>query len=148
MQKATIYTETTIKGPTVKDGAYAAEIEYIRKNGEPETREVLGTEENTTYNRTTLLAIVTALKRFNRPCEIEIVTSNSFIKNTVECGNLSKWQENEWKTSKGEDIKNKELWQEFAQESKKHKIVVTLWKSHAYSGILKMKMEGFYEKKM
>lgn len=109
MQKATIYVETTIKGPTVKDGTYAAEIEYIRKNGEPETREVVGEEKNTTYNRTTLLAIVTALKRFNRPCEIEIVTSNGFIKNTVECGNLSKWQENEWKTSKGEDIKKQRI---------------------------------------
>lgn len=139
MQKA------TIKGPTVKDGAYAAEIEYIRKNGESETREICGEEKNTTYNRTTLLAIVTALKRFNRSCEIEIVTSNGFIKNTVECGNLLKWQENEWKTSKGEDIKNKELWQEFAQESKKHKIAVKLWKNHAYSGILKMKMEGLHE---
>lgn len=148
MQKATIYIETTIKGPSVRNGAYAAEIEYIRRNGEPETREVLGEEENTTYNRTTLLAIVTALKRFNRPCEIEIVTSNNFVKNTIECGNLLKWQENGWKNSKEEDIKNKELWQEFAQEMKKHKIAVTLWKNHAYSGILKMKMEGLHEKKM
>lgn len=148
MQKATIYVETTIKGPSVKDGSYAAEIEYIRKNGEPETREISGIEENTTYNRTTLLAIVTALGRFNRSCEIEIVTSNHFIKNTVECGNLSKWEENEWKTSKGEDIKNKELWQQFLQEMKKHKIAVTLWKNHAYSEILKMKMEGLHEKKM
>ena len=46
MQKATIYIETTIKGPSVGNGDYAAEIEYIRKNGEPETREVLGEEEN------------------------------------------------------------------------------------------------------
>lgn len=145
MQKATIYTETTIKGPSVKRGSYAAEIEYIRKNGEPETREILGEEESTTYNRTTLLAITNALKRFNRPCEIEIVTSNSFIKNTVESGNLLKWQEDKWKTSKGEDVKNKELWQEFLQETKKHKITVTLWKNHAYSEILKMKMEGLYE---
>lgn len=148
MQKATIYVETTIKGPSVKDGSYAAEIEYIRKNGEPETREISGTEENTTYNRTTLLAIVTALGRFNRPCEIVIITSNNFIKNIVESGNLSKWEENGWKTSKGEDIKNKELWQQLRDEMKKHKIAVSVWGFHDYSEILERKMEGLHEKKM
>ena len=44
MQEVKIYIETSLQGPAIKDGRYAAIVEYISKSGSPITREVMGEE--------------------------------------------------------------------------------------------------------
>lgn len=140
MQKVTIYTETTLKGPALRKGSYAAVIEYICRNGEPATLEIYGTEEETTFHRSALLAIVKALGRLRNPCEVEVITGDIFIINTMDRGNPEGWKRQEWKKASGEEVKNKELWQQFLEEKEKHKIAVAFSKTNVYSKFLLMKM--------
>ena len=130
--KVTIYIETTLAGPGIRDGSYGAVVEYINSKGDPITREVYGSEKGTTWHRSVLMAAVKALSILNRPCDVALVTRCSFVANTINNGRVENWRRSEWKKSSGEDVKNKELWQEFADIAKKHKITATFCKHHEY----------------
>lgn len=147
MKQVTIYIETSLQGPSVKDGKYAAIIEFINQAGEPVTREVAGAEKDTTYHRSTLLAAVKALEKLNQPCEVIIKTNCIFIKNIVERGSPEEWKRSEWKKPSGEEVKNKELWQEFLEQMDKHKIGFQFSKHHAYKDFLqgRLRKELAYE---
>lgn len=133
MKEVKIYIETTLKGPAVRRGKHAAIVEFIKRDGEPETREIYGEEEETTFYRSTLLAAVRAMKLLTCPCRVQIYTSCIFLASMAGNGNLEAWRRAEWKKSSGEDVKNKELWQEYAEMAEKHKITFALGKQHAYS---------------
>lgn len=118
MDEVRSYIETSLRGPCLKDGWYAAVIECETKKG-PATVGLVGMERETTYYRTTLLAIVEAIKRLKRPCRIEICTYCQFVKGIYEQNLLESWHREEWKKSSGEDVENKELWQQFFDEVKR-----------------------------
>ncbi len=132
MKSVKIYIGTQLKGPCVKDGRYAAVVEYISRAG-PVTREVSGMEEGTTYYRSVLLAIVKSLKILNVACSVTIYTDCVFVKNTVERGNPEAWKRAEWMKPDGEEVKNKELWQQFAELQKVHEIGFRFSKHNDYS---------------
>lgn len=145
MKKATIYTETTLKGPTVKDGAYCAAIEYILKNGKTYAKYYIGSEENTTYHRCALQAILLGLSRFKEKCEIKIYTEDVLIANLIEKNQPEKWERQEWKNSKKTQVKNKELWQQFLEELNKHKITVVLSKINPYREEMGKQLKSKYK---
>ena len=142
MKKATIYTETTVKGPAVKDGAYCAAIEYILKSGKPYEKYYTGSEESTTYHRCSLQAILLGLSRFKEKGEIEVVTEDVLIANLIQKNQPEKWERQEWKNSKKSQVKNKELWQQFLEELNKHKITVTLSKINPYGEKMREEMKN------
>lgn len=80
MKKVEIYIETTIKGPVVKDGKYAAALVFTKSTGESEDRFVTGKEADTTFNRSILLAMIQALEKFTEACNITFHMGNSYIK--------------------------------------------------------------------
>ena len=129
----TIYIETTLVGPVIKNGAYGAVVEYITPSGKTVTREVSGKELNTTWHRSALLAIVEALGILTHPCEVEIVTACRFVANMINSDNIDRWKRTEWKKSSGEDVKHKELWQQYAEYTHKHQITAVYEKKHKYS---------------
>lgn len=62
MKTVKVYIETTITGPSKpKYGKYAAALAFTRKNGKTEDRFLQGSEQETTYNRSVLLAMVRAM---------------------------------------------------------------------------------------
>ena len=64
MKTVKVYIETTITGPSKpKYGKYAAALAFTRKNGKTEDRFLQGSEQETTYNRSVLLAMVRAMHR-------------------------------------------------------------------------------------
>ncbi len=132
MKEVKIYIETSLQGPTVKKGKYDAIVEFIKKTGEPEIREIYGEEEETTFYRSTLLAIVKALKLLTCPCRVKIYTYCTFVKAMAENGNLEAWRRAEWRKSSGEDVQHKELWQEYAELAEKHQIEFRYSKHHDY----------------
>lgn len=141
MCEVKIYIETSIKGPQNPHLGYHAYIlEYMTKKG-PATVGGVGMEGSTTYNRSTLLAIVQALKRVKSPCEIKIYTFCSFIKGIYEREQLEEWRRSEWKKSDGEEVKNKDLWQQFLEETErlggKSKIEFRLSKFNDYRDLMK-----------
>ena len=107
MKKVEIYIETTIKGPVVKDGKYAAALVFTKSTGESEDRFVTGEEADTTFNRSILLAMIQALEKFTEACNITFHMGNSYIKNMVEAGNPEKWKRAEWRRTQGKKCRIK-----------------------------------------
>lgn len=138
-----IYAETDTPAPTTvkRYGGYV--LECIRKNGEPATREEFMEMENT-YHGVILQMFVLAIKRINQPCEIHLHTQNAYILNMVDKF-LSTWAENDFHNSKGEPVKNADIWEHLWQQVKTHKIVIEHG-MHPYYGwiqteIMKIKKE-------
>ena len=99
----TIYTDgSCLTNPG--NGGWAAIIK-----DEKETRKISGNEKNTTNNRMELLAPINALKDMKPGIEIKIYTDSQYVKNGITEW-INTWLANNWKTSKKEDVKNKDLW--------------------------------------
>lgn len=124
MKEVKIFIETSLCGPcSPREGWYGVMVEVETSKG-PATVGEIGMEEETTWNRSTLLAAVKGLKRLKPGYKVIIVTYSTFFKNTVERGNPESWQRSEWKNSSGEDVKHKELWQEYLELAAGHEIEV------------------------
>ena len=72
-------------------------------------KKISGNEKNTTNNRMELLAPINALKDMKPGVEIKIYTDSQYVKNGITEW-INTWLANNWKTSKKEDVKNKDLW--------------------------------------
>ena len=88
------------------DGGWAAIIII-----DGEAKEISGSEKDTTNNRMELLAPINALKEMKQNEQIEIYTDSQYVKLGITDW-INKWVLNNWKTSKKEDVKNKDLWVE------------------------------------
>ena len=117
MKTVRVYIETTIHGPSVRDGKYAAALVFTKQNGEVKDLFIQGEEAETTYNRSVLLAM-------------------------IQANNPEKWRRAEWKRSAGKEVQNRELWQLFLQEKDKHKVEVVWEKDSEYKQTLQAFMEG------
>ena len=98
-----IYTDgSCLKNPG--NGGWAA---IININGK--IKKISGNEKNTTNNRMELMATINALKEMSTRDLIEIFTDSKYVKNGITEW-VNTWILNNWKTSKKEDVKNKDLW--------------------------------------
>ena len=85
-------------------GGWAA---IINDNGE--IKKINGNEKNTTNNRMELMAPINALKNINSDEEINIFTDSQYVKLGITEW-INTWVKNNWKNSKKEEVKNKDLW--------------------------------------
>ena len=107
------------------DGGWAA---IISINGE--IKEISGSEKNTTNNRMELLAPIRALKEMKQSDQIEIYTDSQYVKLGITEW-INTWVVNNWKTSKKEDVKNKDLWVELYDLNKSLNVKWNWVKAHA-----------------
>ena len=80
---------------------------------------ISGNEKITTNNRMELKAVIEAFKNaLSKECqtddEYELFSDSAYVVNSINNGWVNKWQQNDWKTTKNEDVKNKDLWEELA----------------------------------
>lgn len=132
--KIFIAVDSTAAKESLKKYGYV--LEFTGKNG-IQTREGFG-ETIATYHAAVLTAMVHALERFNRPCEITICADDAFVLNMLN-RNLEVWATNGYRNAKGEAIKNMELWMRVGQLINEHNIL-TLVGEHEYSAWLKAQM--------
>ena len=100
-----IYTDgSCLKNPG--NGGWAAII-----CTDNEVKKISGSEKDTTNNRMELMAPINALKEIGINKEIEIYTDSQYVKLGITEW-INTWIKNSWKTSKKEDVKNKDLWLE------------------------------------
>ena len=107
------------------DGGWAA---IISINGK--IKEISGSEKNTTNNRMELLAPIRALKEMKQSDQIEIYTDSQYVKLGITEW-INTWVVNNWKTSKKEDVKNKDLWVELYDLNKSLNVKWNWVKAHA-----------------
>ena len=101
----TIYTDgSCLTNPG--SGGWAAIINENNKK-----KIISGNEKNTTNNRMELLAPINALRGIKSGAKIKIYTDSQYVKNGITEW-INTWLNNDWKTSKKENVKNKDLWVE------------------------------------
>ena len=120
----TIYTDgSCLTNPG--NGGWAAII-----NDGKEKKIISGNEKNTTNNRMELMAPINALKDMDPKSEIEIFTDSQYVKLGITEW-VNTWVNNNWKTSKKEDVKNKDLWLKLYHLNQSLKIRWNWIKAHA-----------------
>ena len=95
-----------------------------------EIKKISGNEKNTTNNRMELMAPINALKNINSKDLIEIFTDSKYVKNGITEW-INTWVINNWKTSKKEDVKNKDLWIELYKLNQSLNVKWNWVKAHA-----------------
>lgn len=125
MQKVIIYTDGACSG-NPGPGGWAA----ILICGE-HRKEIYGGNKNTTNNIMELTAIIEGLKALKQECEVEVYSDSAYSVNGFNQGWIYNWIKRGWKTSDGQDVKNKELWQELYNLTKKHKVTFNKVKGHS-----------------
>lgn len=102
---------------------------------------ISGGEDNTTNNRMELKAIIEVmkevLKKSSRKHNHEVFSDSAYVVNSINSGWVNKWQTNNWKTTKGGDVKNKDLWEEFLklrQELRYRNFKFEIFKIKGHSG--------------
>ncbi len=122
MYDINLYIETTNKGPHVKDGHYIYVLEYVTSSGKTCTLSGRGHVEKASGKRMELTAILTAIQRINKPCEIRVFTKCEGILAPVRNGWLNTWKNNGFLTAKKEPVKNADLWQQLGELLERHLI--------------------------
>lgn len=131
MFNVNIYIETDGGGAKKRYRTYAAIVEFITKNGEPVTRAACGTEK-ATGNRIMLLALAAALGILKKPCEVTVYMDCPYVTENIRRGRMYEWQENGWKTIRGEPTANREEWEEITRLIKRHQLAFAAVNTHSY----------------
>lgn len=125
MQKVTIYTDGACSGNPGPGGWAAVLIAGEYK------KEISGGNKETTNNIMELTAILEALKALKKECEVELYSDSAYCVNAFNQGWIYNWIKKGWKTADGSIVKNKEIWQEIYDLTKKHKVNFNKVKGHS-----------------
>jgi ribonuclease HI len=110
VKKITLFSDGSSLG-NPGPGGYGTILRFGNKE-----KEISGGELNTTNNRMELLAVIEGLKALKEPCDVTIVSDSSYVvKGIIE------WLEG-WKKRDFKKVKNHDLWKEYIEVSKNHKI--------------------------
>ena len=109
---ADLYITISRKSPRPGKGFYIYVLEGVKANGErkasnPRKRDF----EDITPHKLELNAIVDGLKRFKRPCRVNIHSDHGWFKTVRERGWFEKWQQAGWIVN-GHEAAGADLYQE------------------------------------
>ncbi|MDR0571252.1 MAG: ribonuclease HI [Rickettsiales bacterium] len=123
-ESVVIYSDGACSGNPGKGGWGAV---LIYKNNQ---KEISGCEALTTNNRMELMAAIEALKLLKRYCNVILYTDSQYVKRGVTEW-LGGWKNNDWKNSKKEEVKNRDLWQQLDVLIGKHNVEWRWVKGHS-----------------
>lgn len=125
LDKVIIYTDGACSG-NPGPGGWGTILMYkdIKK-------EISGGNKDTTNNIMEITAVLEGLKMLKHECEVEIYSDSAYVVNAFNQGWLYNWKKNNWKTADKSPVKNKELWEELYELTKKHKVTFIKVKGHA-----------------
>ncbi len=125
MEKVTIYTDGACSGNPGPGGWGAILMHNENK------KELSGGIKDTTNNIMEITAVLEALKALKFPCEVDIYSDSAYVVNCFNQGWIYNWLKKGWKTASGENVKNKELWEELYNLTKVHNVTFHKVKGHA-----------------
>ena len=94
-------------------------------------KEISGGMKNTTNNIMELTAVIEGLKMLKFECEVDLYSDSAYVVNGFKQGWIYNWVKNNWKTANKEPVKNKEIWEELYNLTKKHKVNFIKVKGHS-----------------
>ena len=92
--------------------------------------EIKGNKASTTNNQMELTAPIMALKKLPKGSKVQIFTDSKYVKYGITEW-INNWKKNGWKTTDKKAVKNKELWMELDNLSKRFDIEWNWVKAHS-----------------
>ena len=124
MQNVIIHTDGACLG-NPGPGGWAALLRY--KGHE---RELSGGEPDTTNNRMELMGAIMGLEALSEPCRVVLTTDSQYVRKGITEW-ISNWVRRGWKTSGGDPVKNRDLWERLAAAAARHRIQWEWVRGHA-----------------
>ena len=109
-KKVTLYSDGSSLG-NPGPGGYGGILKFNSHE-----KEFYGGEPHTTNNRMELRGVIEGLKFLKEPCDITVVSDSSYVINAINSW-LKGWIKRDFK-----NVKNIDLWKEYIDISKPHKI--------------------------
>ncbi len=119
MKRITLYSDGSSLG-NPGAGGYCGILSY--KESE---KIVKGGERESTNNRMELKAVIESLKTLKEPCEIDLYSDSIYVVKGIK-----EWLQN-WIKKNFKNVKNPDLWMEYIEISKEHKVNANWVKAHA-----------------
>ncbi len=119
-----IFTDGACRG-NPGPGGWGALLRY-----KDHSRELFGSEPNTTNNRMELMAAIQALENLKHPCQVVLVTDSVYLRDGITRW-LAGWKRKGWRTAAGKPVKNQDLWQRLNVAEVPHQIQWEWVKGHA-----------------
>ena len=124
-EKVIIYTDGACSG-NPGPGGWGAILMYKGNK-----KEISGGCKNTTNNIMEITAVIEALKCLKVQSDVQVYSDSAYTVNAFNSKWIYGWIKNGWKTSNGDNVKNKELWQELYSLTQKHNVEFIKVKGHA-----------------
>ncbi len=93
-------------------------------------REVAGGEPDTTNNRMELMAAIGALEALREPCDVILTTDSQYVRQGITQW-MANWVRRGWKTSGGDAVKNRDLWERLHAAAGRHSVDWRWVKGHS-----------------
>tara|TARA_R100001369_G_scaffold29172_4_gene52548 strand:- start:26580 stop:27044 length:465 start_codon:yes stop_codon:yes gene_type:complete len=117
-----VYTDGAARG-NPGPGGYGIVMEWV---GKAYRKEFSKGFKHTTNNRMELLAVIEALKKLKKPgVSVLVFTDSKYVVDSVKKGWIFGWEKKKFK-----DRKNADLWKNFLEEYRKHKVDFKWIKGH------------------
>lgn len=94
-------------------------------------KEFSGFDKETTNNKMELTAVIEALKKLKKPCNVELYSDSAYVVNAMAQGWLENWKSNGWRGADKKPVKNIELWKELDNLLLIHNVKFIKVKGHA-----------------
>ncbi|MEN1958447.1 ribonuclease HI [Luteimonas sp. MJ204] len=106
-------------------GGWAALLRYGAQE-----RELVGGELLSTNNRMELMAAIVALETLTEACEVTLHTDSQYVRQGITLW-MPNWVRRGWKTSGGDAVKNRDLWERLHAAAGRHAIDWRWVKGHS-----------------
>ncbi len=93
-------------------------------------RELAGGEPATTNNRMELMAAIAALEALREPCDVVLHTDSQYVRQGITEW-MANWVRRGWKTSGGDPVKNRDLWERLHAAAGRHAVDWRWVKGHS-----------------
>lgn len=94
-------------------------------------KELAGYESPTTNQRMELSGAIGALQALKEPCRVKLHSDSAYLINAFKQGWLTNWLRTGWRNSKGEDVANRDLWEELLSLARVHMVEWVKVKGHS-----------------
>lgn len=118
MKKITLFSDGSALG-NPGPGGYGVVLRFGDKE-----KELSGAFAHTTNNRMELLGVIEGLRALKEACDVEIVSDSSYV-----VKGINEWLDN-WIKRDFKKVKNPDLWKEYIEVSKPHKIKAIWVRGH------------------
>lgn len=115
-----IWTDGACKG-NPGPGGWGAYMKYKDTKLNGRQHELFGGELDTTNNRMEMMAVIKALEFFKEAWTIELYVDSQYVKKGLTEW-MPGWIKKNWKNSANQPVKNKDLWLQLLDQTKRHEV--------------------------